>query len=66
MLKNRDEEETQKMKKETYLRLLQDKIDELNKYLARVPENEPIEKALTLGKINSFLIARLYALELDD
>ena len=54
------------MKKETYLRLLQDKIDELNKYLARVPENEPIEKALTLGKINSFLIARLYALELDD
>lgn len=54
------------MRKETYLRLLQDKIDELNKYLARVPEEETIERALTLGKINSFLIARLYALELDD
>ena len=54
------------MKKETYLKLLQHEIDELNNHYAKVPESDTIERALTLGKINAYLTAKLFAIELED
>lgn len=54
------------MTKQDYLNFLQKQIDELNSYYEEIPENELIERAITLGKINSFLIAKLHALEIEE
>ena len=54
------------MTKQDYLNLLQKQIDELDAYYEEIPENELIERAITLGKINSFLIAKLQALEIEE
>lgn len=54
------------MTKLEYLNFLQKKVDELSDHLEKIPEDDVIEKALTLGKINSFLIAKLYALEIEE
>lgn len=54
------------MTKQAYLNFLQKKVDELDAYLEKIPEDDVIDKALTLGKINSFLIAKLYALEIEE
>ena len=54
------------MKKETYLKILQHEIDELNNHYDKVPESDTIERALTLGKINAYLMAKIFALELEE
>lgn len=54
------------MNKKEYLNFLQTRIDELSEYLEKIPNEDKIEKALTLGKINSFLVAKLYGLEIQE
>ncbi len=54
------------MTKQDYLNFLQKQIDELEASYEKIPENELIDKATTLGKINSFLIAKLHALEIEE
>ena len=54
------------MNKQEYLNLIQNKIDELEAHFERIPKEDSIEKALTLGKINSFLIAKLHAFDLEE
>jgi len=54
------------MTKQEYLNFLSKQIDELDAYLEKIPEDDSIEKAITLGKINSFLIAKLHALEIEE
>ena len=54
------------MNKQEYINLLQRRIDELEAYFDKIPDYDNIEKALTLGKINSFLIAKLHAFDLEE
>ena len=53
------------MNKKEYLDLLQKRINELNEYLEKIPTDEYVEKAITLGKINGLLTAKIHAIDLE-
>ena len=54
------------MTKQEYLNFLSKQIDELEAYSEKIPDDDLIVQAKTKGKINSFLIAKLHALEIEE
>lgn len=54
------------MNKKKLLAKLEEEIQKSNTYLDSIPDNEYLERGITLGKINGLLIAKLYVLDLED
>lgn len=54
------------MNKKELLAKLEDEIQRLKDYFQSIPENEYLERGITLGKINGLLTAKLYAIDLEE
>ena len=54
------------MNKKKLLAKLEEEIQKLNAYLELIPDNEYLERGVTLGKINGLLTAKLYAIDLEE
>lgn len=52
------------MTKEEYINKLQERINELEKYLTILEENDYVEKGIVLGKINGLLQAKVLAYDI--
>lgn len=53
------------MTKKEYLKKLDEQVEELQAYYETIPAEDQIYRGHILGRINAYLIAKFYALELE-